>query len=29
MNDHQDVELENIFITHAHHDHFGGVYDIL
>ena len=24
-----EVEFENIFITHAHYDHFGGVYDVL
>lgn len=29
MDDYKTVKISKIFITHAHHDHFGGLYDVL
>lgn len=29
MNDFSSVSIDKIFITHAHYDHFGGLFDIL
>ena len=29
LNDFTHVSIDRIFITHAHHDHFGGLYDVL
>lgn len=29
LNDHAGIQVNKIFITHAHYDHFGGVFDVL
>jgi endoribonuclease LACTB2 len=29
MDDFAGIQISKIFITHAHHDHFGGLYDVL
>jgi glyoxylase-like metal-dependent hydrolase (beta-lactamase superfamily II) len=29
MDDFGDIQISKIFITHAHYDHFGGLYDVL
>jgi glyoxylase-like metal-dependent hydrolase (beta-lactamase superfamily II) len=29
LDDSSGISIDKIFITHAHHDHFGGLYDVL
>ena len=29
ITDFSQIRIKSIFITHAHHDHFGGLYDVL
>jgi glyoxylase-like metal-dependent hydrolase (beta-lactamase superfamily II) len=29
ITDFSQIRIKLIFITHAHHDHFGGLYDVL
>ena len=29
LSDFNSIEIDKVFITHGHHDHFGGTFDVL